>query len=74
MGIHEPHAPQARIPIKGANVTTWIFAFLFAGSIHATGIRMSEQECREMLAQSDITAVCINGQRPIQRIYKDKQK
>ena len=51
----------------------WIFAFIWFGQVHATGMLFNEADCRDMLEWTKQSSVCINIKRPSVRIYKQEK-
>jgi len=54
-------------------MNVWIFAFFYGMNIHATGMRLDEATCREMLATTSHPAVCIHAEKPRLRIYRERK-
>lgn len=50
----------------------WLFLFLYLGNIHAMGMKLTEEECRDMLQVVPFeVAACVNVKKPMLRIYKE---
>ena len=54
----------------------WIFVFMFLGKtpapgdIHATGMKMTREECVDLIKHTPGPVACINAKHPIRRIYR----
>ena len=48
----------------------WIFVFIHLTNIHATGMKMTREECVDLIKHTTGPVACIHTKHPIRRIYR----